>query len=86
MTEFRAKLKSINAKEGGTVIQLEPQASYSKQTVELMQKVGMYVWVSVTEEQLALDMESDYENEPDEIEADAMEIEYPALPEPEEQR
>ncbi len=60
---FKAKIKSINAKDNGTVIQLEPQASYAKQIVELMPKVGMYAFVTVEDEQQAipLDCEAEYE-------------------------
>ena len=80
--EFRAKIKSIGTKEGGTVVQLEPQGSYLGQIVELMPKVGLYMWVTVADEQLAFEMEAGYER-PDDIEAEAEEVEYPALPEPE---
>lgn len=63
---FRAKVKNINAKEGGTVIQLEPQASYAKQIVELMPKVGMYAFITVEDEQMEIqDLEAEYEQAPE---------------------
>lgn len=96
---FRAKIKNINAKEGGTVIQLEPQASYAKQIVELMPKVGMYAYVSIEDEQMEIqDLDADYEQPLEgqtEIDADyeeedifepvVMSLPEPALPETEEE-
>jgi len=97
---FRAKIKSINAKDNGTVIQLEPQASYAKQIVELMPKVGMYALITVEDEQQAipLDCEAEYEQpiegqteievdgeEEDIFEPVVMSLPEPALPEGEEE-
>ena len=61
-TRFRAKIKSINAKDNGTVIQLEPQASYAAQIVELMPRVGMYAIVTVEDEQMDIEeLDAEYE-------------------------
>ena len=61
-TRFRAKIKSINAKDNGTVIQLEPQASYAAQIVELMPRVGMFAFVTVEDEQMEIEeLEAEYE-------------------------
>lgn len=96
---FRAKIKSINAKDNGTVIQLEPQAGYAKQIVELMPRVGMYAFVTVEDEQMDIqDLEAEYEQPVEgqtEIEVDGeeedifepvvMSLPEPALPEGEEE-
>ena len=61
-TRFRAKIKSINAKDNGTVIQLEPQAAYAAQIVELMPRVGMYAIVTVEDEQMDIEeLDAEYE-------------------------
>ena len=70
---FKAKVKSINAKDNGTVITIEPQASYAAQIVELMPKVGMFAYITVEDEQGELfDMDESVEAEYTEL---------PALPE-----
>ena len=51
---IKAKVKSINAKDNGTTVTLEPQASYAAQIVELMPKVGMYAFVTFEDEQEGL--------------------------------
>ncbi len=73
---FRAKLKGINAKDNGTVVQLEPQAGYAAQIVELMSKVGMYIFITAEDEQGEL-----FDIEDGSVEAEYSEL--PALPEPE---
>ena len=61
-TRFRAKIKSINAKDNGAVIQLEPQAAYAAQIVELMPRVGMFAFVTVEDEQMEIEeLEAEYE-------------------------
>lgn len=94
-TTFRAKIKSINAKDNGTIIQLEPQSGYAKQIVELMPKVGMYAYITVEDEQMEIqDLEAEYEQPLEgqtEIEADydeegifepvVMSLPEPSLPE-----
>ena len=100
-TTFRAKIKSINAKDNGTVIQLEPQSGYAKQIVELMPKVGKYALVTVEDEQMEIqDLEAEYEQPLEgqtEIEAEAedededifepvvMSLPEPSLPDAEEE-
>ena len=82
-TTFRAKIKSINAKDNGTVIQLEPQASYAAQIVELMPRVGMFAFVTVEDEQMEIqDLEAEYEQPIEgqmEVEADAEDIFEPVV-------
>lgn len=84
--KFRAKIKNINAKEGGTVIQLEPQASYAKQIVELMPKVGMYAFVAIEDEQMEIqELDAEYEQPIEgqtEIDEDIFEPVVMSLPEP----
>ena len=61
-TTFRAKLKSINAKDNGTVIQLEPQAGFAAQIVELMPRVGKSAYVTVEDEQMEIgEVDAEYE-------------------------
>lgn len=90
---FKAKLKNVTANEGGTVIKLEPQVTFTKQVAELMTRVGMYARVTVEDEQQELpieELEADYEQPIEgqtEIEADYDEDIFEpvvmSLPEPE---
>lgn len=66
---FKAKIKSITAKDNGTVIQLEPQAAYAGQVAELMAKVGMHAFGTIDDEQMELVFEDSAEAEYDEIRA-----------------
>ena len=53
-TEFKAKLKGIAAKEGGTVIQLEPEPGNAAQIAEIMPRVGLYFDVTIEDGQMEL--------------------------------
>lgn len=53
--EFKAKLKGIAAKEGGTVIQLEPETGSAAQIADMMPRVGLYFHVTVEDGQMEIE-------------------------------
>lgn len=92
--QLKAKLKNVQAKESGPVIQLEPLTGQMHKVADLMMQVGHYVYVTFEDEQQELpiqELECEYEQPVEgqtEIEVDGEDIFEPvvmSLPEPDEE-